>query len=152
MTSLELRIHPPLILILCLAIAYLLSHYLPVYTLPAFITQSYAYVSAAGVFIALLGIWQFRLAKTTIDPKRPDKVSNIVSSGIYRVTRNPMYLGMLLVLIAAVFKFADLSGALAIILFISYITLFQIKPEERMIEKLFGEQYLAYKNQVRRWL
>lgn len=135
-----------------MALAYVLSHYFPVYTLPAIITQSYVYVSTAGVLIALLGIWQFKVAKTTIDPKRPDKVSNIVSSGIYRLTRNPMYLGMLIVLIAAVFKFADLSGSLAIILFISYITLFQIKPEERMIEKLFGEEYLAYKNQVRRWL
>lgn len=152
MTFLELRIHPPIILILCMALAYVLSHYFPVYTLPAIITQSYVYVSTAGVLIALLGIWQFKVAKTTIDPKRPDKVSNIVSSGIYRLTRNPMYLGMLIVLIAAVFKFADLSGSLAIILFISYITLFQIKPEERMIEKLFGEEYLAYKNQVRRWL
>lgn len=152
MTYLELKIHPPIILILSIVMAYLLSRYLPVYHLPAILIQSYGYISVLGVLIALLGIWQFRQAKTTIDPKRPDKVSDIVSSGIYRLTRNPMYLGMVLILIAAVFKFADLSGVLAIIFFISYITFFQIKPEERMIETLFGDEYLAYKNKVRRWL
>ena len=132
--------------------AYVFSRYLPAYPMPEVLLQSYGYLSAMGVLVALLGIWQFRQAKTTIDPKRPDKVSNIVSSGIYRLTHNPMYLGMVLILIAAVFKFADWSGVVAIIFFISYITMFQIKPEERMIEKLFGEEYLAYKSKVRRWL
>ena len=152
MKYLELKVHPPIILIFSIAIAYLLSRYFPVYPLPTIMLQSYAYLSALGILVALLGIWQFRQAKTTIDPKRPDKVSNIVSSGIYRLTRNPMYLGMVFILIAAVCKFADWSGALAIIFFISYITFFQIKPEERMIEKLFGEEYLRYKAKVRRWL
>jgi protein-S-isoprenylcysteine O-methyltransferase Ste14 len=152
MKYLELKVHPPIILILSIGMAYLLSRFLPSYPIPVVIMQSYGYLSALGVLVALLGIWQFRQAKTTIDPKRPDKVSNIVSSGIYRLTRNPMYLGMVLILIAAVFKFANWSGVIAIIFFICYITLFQIKPEERMIGKLFGEEYLAYKSKVRRWL
>ena len=102
--------------------------------------------------VALAGIWEFRKAKTTINPTSPEKASYLVSGGIYRVTRNPMYLGMQFILIATIFKFGNYYGFIALPLFILYITQFQIKPEERIIEKIFGEEYCQYKKKVRRWL
>lgn len=152
MKVLELRIHPPIILLLSIALAYLCRHYLPLIALPVQITQFYWYLGAVGVLVAIAGIWQFRQASTTIDPAKPQKTSQLVTQGVYRFTRNPMYLGMVLVLIAAIVKLASLFGFIALITFILYITQFQIKPEERVIEGLFGKEYLEYKKRVRRWL
>jgi protein-S-isoprenylcysteine O-methyltransferase Ste14 len=109
-------------------------------------------MGASGMLVAFAGIWKFRKAKTTIDPTKPEKASYLVSGGIYRVTRNPMYLGMQLIIIAAIFKFGNYYGFIALPFFILYITQFQIKPEERIIERIFGEEYVLYKKKVRRWL
>jgi protein-S-isoprenylcysteine O-methyltransferase Ste14 len=109
-------------------------------------------MGASGMLVAFAGIWEFRKAKTTIDPTKPEKASYLVSGGIYRVTRNPMYLGMQLIIIAAIFKFGNYYGFIALPFFILYITQFQIKPEERIIEIIFGEEYVLYKKKVRRWL
>jgi protein-S-isoprenylcysteine O-methyltransferase Ste14 len=112
----------------------------------------YWYIGFTGVLVALAGIWEFRKAKTTINPTKPEKTSHLVSGGIYRVTRNPMYLGMVCIIIATIFKFGNYFGFIALPCFMLYITQFQIKPEERIIESIFGEQYVAYKKKVRRWL
>ena len=152
MKSLELKIHPPIILFICLCLVYGLSHYLPILALPSLLISMYKYVALAGVLAALSGLWEFRKAKTTIDPTKPGKTSHLVSSGIYRITRNPMYLGMVFIIIAAIFKFGNYYGFIALPVFIIYITQFQIKPEERIIEGIFGEVYVQYKKKVRRWL
>jgi protein-S-isoprenylcysteine O-methyltransferase Ste14 len=152
MKAFELKIHPPLILLFCLGLAFALSHYLPLIALPSILFGVYKYIAAAGVVMALSGIWEFRKAKTTITPTQPEKTSHLVTGGIYRVTRNPMYLGMQLIIIAAIFKFGNYYGFIALPCFILYITQFQIKPEERIIESIFGEEYVHYKKQVRRWL
>jgi protein-S-isoprenylcysteine O-methyltransferase Ste14 len=152
MKSLELKVHPPIVLLLSLAIAYGLSHYLPLLALPLMLSGLYWYIGCAGVFISLAGIWEFRKAKTTIDPTKPHRSSHLVSGGIYRVTRNPMYLGMQFIIIAAVFKFGNYYGFISLAFFILYITQFQIKPEEHIIEGIFGDEYVQYKKKVRRWL
>lgn len=152
MKSLELKIHPPIILLICLLMVYGLSHYLPLLALPSMLIGVHKYVALAGVLVALSGIWEFRKVKTTIDPTKPGKASHLVTNGIYRVTRNPMYLGMLLIIIAAVLKFANYYGFIALPFFVLYITTFQIKPEERCIEGIFGEEYMQYKKKVRRWI
>lgn len=130
MKALELKIPPLVILLLCLGLAYGLSHYLPILALPPILTDLFWYISGIGVLVALAGIWEFRKAKTTVDPTTPEKASNLVSGGIYRITRNPMYLGMLLIMLAAICKFANYSGFIALPVFMLYITHFQIKPEE----------------------
>ena len=151
MKALELRIHPPVILLLCLALVYGCSHYLPLLAMPSILFGVHWYISALGVLVALAGVWEFQKAKTTINPTKPETASYLVSGGIYRITRNPMYLGMQLIIIAAVFKFGNYFGFIVLPCFILYITQFQIKPEERIIERIFGEDYVLYKKKVRRW-
>jgi protein-S-isoprenylcysteine O-methyltransferase Ste14 len=87
-----------------------------------------------------------------VNPLKPQTASALVASGIYRYTRNPMYLGMLVVVVGWAVFLANVLSALAIVLFPAYITRFQIKPEERVLLSLFGEQYVHYSHQVRRWL
>lgn len=150
--ALELKVYPPIILLVCLSLAYGLSHFLPLLALPTILFGMHRYVALAGILLALSGIWEFRKAKTTINPTKPEKSSHLVTGGIYRITRNPMYLGMLFIIVAAIFKFGNYYGFIALPVFILYITQFQIKPEERIIESIFGEEYVRYKKQVRRWL
>lgn len=94
----------------------------------------------------------FRRAKTTVNPLKPQSSSSLVTWGIYAITRNPMYLGGLVILTGcAVF----LSNALAFLLlpaYILYINRFQIAPEERALTSLFGQEFAAYRSRVRRWL
>jgi len=105
-----------------------------------------------GILLAVTGVKEFKQHKTTISPLDPTKSSSLVASGVYQFTRNPMYLGMLLVLLG----WADLldtilafSGAVA---FFIYISFFQIKPEEDIMKKKFGQNFIQYCEKVRRWL
>lgn len=105
-----------------------------------------------GQGIAITGVVEFRRAKTTVNPIKVRSASSLVSGGIYRFTRNPMYLGMLLTLVGWA---AYLSNPLAILflpLFVLYINRFQIGPEERILASLFGAPYAAYMGKVRRWV
>jgi len=94
----------------------------------------------------------FRKQQTTIDPRYPHKTSSIVTGGIYNHTRNPMYLGLVLILSATSIYFATRFGFFVIAAFILYMNAFQIKPEEEALEKQFGKAYLNYKSKVRRWI
>jgi len=105
-----------------------------------------------GGVISAAGARAFRRAQTTINPMKPEKTSALVTEGIYRVTRNPMYVGLLCVLAGWAFYLAApwvLAGPAA---FFAYISRFQIAPEERVLSAMFGEAYAAYQAQVRRWL
>ena len=109
-------------------------------------------LAAAGVGIALLGVASFRRAGTTVNPLQPGSTSRLVVSGIYRRTRNPMYLGMLLVLLS---WGAFLGNALAFLPALAFIPLMnrlQIRPEERILAATFGPAFTAYRSTVRRWL
>lgn len=105
-----------------------------------------------GVLAVLSGLWQFKKAQTMVDPTHPDKASQLVTEGIYQYTSNPMYLGMALVLGAAVLKSGFVVSLVLLPLFIWYMTRFQIKPEEKVIQGIFAKEYTEYKLQVRRWL
>lgn len=106
----------------------------------------------AGAIIAGMGIVSFRRAKTTVNPMKPDSSSSLVVSGVYRLTRDPMYLGFLLILLGwAIF----ISNALAFLLlpsFVFYMNRFQIEPEEQALTSLFGPAFLSYRGRVRRWI
>ncbi|MEM6937918.1 MAG: isoprenylcysteine carboxylmethyltransferase family protein, partial [Pseudomonadota bacterium] len=97
-------------------------------------------------------ILAFRRARTTVNPLAPEKASAIVQAGPYRVTRNPMYLGMAIILLACVIGFGQPLNLVLLGLFIAYLTAFQIKPEERALEARFGDEYRRYRARVRRWL
>lgn len=105
-----------------------------------------------GAVISLAGVVSFRRARTTVNPLKPEKTSALVCSGIYRITRNPMYLGFLLVLTGWTVLLASGYAALGPVLFVAYITRFQILPEERVLTRLFGDEFTAYRSRVRRWL
>ena len=101
---------------------------------------------------SLAGVIEFRRARTTVDPTRPEHSSAIVSGGIYSLTRNPMYLGFLLILAAWAAWLGNLPACLALLAFVQYMNRFQIAPEERVLGARFGAPYEAYRQRVRRWL
>ena len=105
-----------------------------------------------AVIIIILSINKFRKIKTTISPLKPNKTSSLVKSGIYEYTRNPMYLGLLLMLVSIALFLKNFISFLIIPLFILFITKNQILPEEEALEKIFGEEYKNYKKKVRRWI
>lgn len=106
-------------------------------------------LSALVAFAAFLTFWR---ARTTINPLQPERASVLVTHGIYRFTRNPMYLSLLLLLVAYAsylgswMAFAGPAG------YVAYITRFQILPEERVLASKFGEEFAAYRRKVRRWI
>ena len=109
-------------------------------------------LAVAGAATIALGIASFQRARTTNNPMKPGSASSLVVSGVYAFTRNPMYLGLLLVIAGwAVF----LSNVLAFVflpVFVFYMNRFQIKPEERALTARFGQEFVAYKSRARRWL
>ena len=108
-------------------------------------------VLLAGVAICLAGVLSFRRARTTVNPLKPETASALVSSGVYRYTRNPMYLGFALVLTAWSIFLAWPPALLGVLGFVVYMNVFQIEPEERALAKLFGSEFTRYSSQVRRW-
>jgi protein-S-isoprenylcysteine O-methyltransferase Ste14 len=87
-----------------------------------------------------------------VDPHKPEKASSLVTSGVYRITRNPMYVALGLALGAWGIRLGSLLSMAGVVLFMLYITRFQIIPEERVMKEKFGEQFEAYQSRVRRWL
>ncbi|MGK0443350.1 MAG: protein-S-isoprenylcysteine O-methyltransferase Ste14 [Bermanella sp.] len=105
-----------------------------------------------GLLFILPAAFSFFNAKTTVDPRTPDKSRTLVISGLYTISRNPMYVGMLLCLISLSMAQGNIFSLLLSFLFAWYITHFQIKPEERFLTEKFGDQYVQYCQKVRRWL
>ena len=105
-----------------------------------------------GFGILFTAARSFKKHNTTINPIKIETASSLVVSGIFNYSRNPMYLGMALILLGLSLKFNLIGGLIFTTLFILFITNFQIKPEEKAMQKIFGEEFVNYKNKVRRWL
>lgn len=105
-----------------------------------------------GLLVFFLAVASFKRYKTTVNPLQPSKASHLVISGIFRFTRNPMYLGMALVLLSLSFKFNLLGGLIVTVFFIMFITKFQIIPEEEAMLSLFQDEFEIYKENTRRWI
>lgn len=103
-----------------------------------------------GLALAAIGSSLFRRAGTPVVPFERSTV--LVTNGPYRFTRNPMYLGLVLILLGVAALFGTLGAFLPIPVFVWIIHTRFIVGEERFLEEIFGEQYLAYKARVRRWL
>lgn len=109
-------------------------------------------LAVLGVSVALAGVMSFRANKTTVNPLTPAASAMLVSTGVYRFSRNPMYLGFLLILTGWA---VHLSNALAVWLlpvFVAYLNRFQIKPEEQALLAKFGPRFAQYMTAVRRWV
>lgn len=116
-------------------------------------------LAAAGIalaqisaVIALLAVANFRLVRTTINPFDPSRASALVTGGIFRITRNPMYLSLLLLLIAYAVRLDSWGEWLGPVFFATYVTRFQIIPEERILAAKFGASFLDYTSRTRRWI
>ena len=143
--SLELKVPPPLLAAIFAVAMWGLSRVMPVIE----ITRLYRVwaataVSAPGGCFAIGGLVAFRRARTTINPLKPESASALVDSGVYRITRNPMYVGLLCVLIAWAILLAGPLALLGPPAFLLYMNRFQIKPEEVALTKLFGDEYVAW--------
>ena len=150
---LKLRIPPPVYALLVVGVMWLLHSIFPIYQWIAAPWNKLAYVFiAVGLSLDLLAVGLFWKAKTTINPLRPDNSQHVVESGLYRYTRNPMYLGMLFVLTGISIWFGSVSVVIGLPLFVLLVTTQQIIPEEQTLTKKFGQSYLDYKHRVRRWL
>jgi protein-S-isoprenylcysteine O-methyltransferase Ste14 len=109
------------------------------------------FLLSVAVFVGISAIISFKKHKTTVNPTKPETSSTVVSSGIYSISRNPMYLAMLISLISLAYYLQHFATLPIILIFISYMTRFQIIPEEKMLTKIFGQQYVDYQKKVRRW-
>lgn len=109
-------------------------------------------LAATGTALAVAGIVAFRRQRTTVNPLTPDASTSVVSSGVYRVSRNPMYLGFLLTLAGWALYLGNAAAVLFLPAFVAWINRFQIQPEERTLLARFGPEYADYMARVRRWL
>jgi len=108
--------------------------------------------AAVGVFTSGLGVMAFRRARTTVNPTKPGATSFLVHSGIYSLTRNPMYLGFLLILCGWAILLCNALVFPFLPMFILYMNRFQIQPEERALKETFGATFTGYTARVRRWI
>ena len=153
MASLELKIPPPAVALVVGLSMWWVSRYGVLEGVPLAWRIGVALaVAAVGACFDVAGILAFRREKTTVNPMKPEKSAALVSSGVYRITRNPMYVGMVFILLAWAVYLASPWALFGPLAFAAYITRFQIKPEERVLAARFGDEFASYTARVRRWL
>jgi protein-S-isoprenylcysteine O-methyltransferase Ste14 len=153
MHTLELRIPPPVVALLTAGAMWGVSLAAPLMSMPERLRMLAGIaIALAGVATAISGVVAFRRAKTTVNPLRPETSSSLVTFGIYRFTRNPMYAGLTLVLLGWAVYLASVWALPGPVVFVLYMTRFQVVPEERVLMGLFGATYSEYQAKVRRWI
>lgn len=150
---LELKIPPVVATFLCLAAMAWISRLAPSLSRPFPGRLALALgLAALGAGLGLAGVATFLATRTTVNPHRPAATSALVVRGVYRFTRNPMYLGLLLMLLAAAAYLAHPLAGAVLPVFVLYLNRFQILPEERALRARFGDAFAAYAKTVRRWI
>ena len=153
MSFLELRIPPVLLALIVGGLMAGLSLAVPAAYLPVpWRVPISIGCCVLGAAIAIVGVLAFRRHRTTVNPLALDKSASLVSAGIYRVSRNPMYLGLLVALIGWGVYLANAAVLLWLPVFVLYMNRFQIRPEERSLSRLFGTEFDSYAKTVRRWI
>jgi protein-S-isoprenylcysteine O-methyltransferase Ste14 len=151
--TLELKIPPLVLVIIAALIMWLGAVYLPALNFRFPFQSAVSWViGLSGALASALGVIEFRRAKTTVDPTKPNSASSLVRTGIYRCTRNPMYVGFLLILTGWAVAVANVASFLILPAFVVYMNRFQIKPEERALASIFGHDFKAYCTEARRWI
>lgn len=153
MRALELRIPPPVVTLLCAGLMLLAARALPGWgwNTPTLQPLGIA-IGIGGIALDVWSVLLFFRARTTINPLRPTNTSKVLQDGVYRYTRNPMYLGMLLLLLGFAIYLAHPLAFSVLPVFVVTITRLQIMPEERLLTIKFGAEYMSYMSRVRRWL
>jgi protein-S-isoprenylcysteine O-methyltransferase Ste14 len=153
MQSLELRIPPLLVWLVIAGAMFGVAYSAPRLSFTLSGSSAIALTLAAlGGAVAFSGVVAFHEKRTTVNPLTPSASSSVVSSGVYRVSRNPMYLGLLLALGGWAVYLSNAGAALLLPAFVAYMTQYQIKPEERALVAKFGSEFEQYMSRVRRWL
>jgi protein-S-isoprenylcysteine O-methyltransferase Ste14 len=147
------KVPPPIILLLSGIAMWFIAHSEYAYA----ISNPFALImalslAAIGIYISASAIRQFKTAETTISPLQPDSATSLVHKGIFGKTRNPMYLGLFLVLLGWAAWLQSMSNAIVLLAFVLWLTELQIKPEEAALRKVFGQGYIDYCKRVRRWI
>ncbi|PWT86326.1 MAG: protein-S-isoprenylcysteine methyltransferase [Proteobacteria bacterium] len=153
MRALELKVPPPAIAFLVGAAMWFAAQQRFALELPLVVRiVAFVIIALAGGATALAGDLEFKRARTTINPFKPENSTALVTSGIYRFTRNPMYVGLTLVVLGWAAFLCSAWALLGPVIFVLYISRFQIAPEERALSAKFGAAYTEYAGRVRRWL
>lgn len=155
MRALELKIPPPLWLAVSAVLMYGATWAFPQWRWPlpfAMRTMLAGMWGVAGVGMAVLGALAFRRHRTTVNPLQPQATTQLVTTGLFAHSRNPMYLGMVLCLTGWAVWLTHPLALFGVVLFIACLHWFQIKPEERILLHKFGEPYAQYLRRVRRWI
>jgi protein-S-isoprenylcysteine O-methyltransferase Ste14 len=153
MRSLELKIPPPLAALLLAVMMWLTPSFAGVLDVPFAMRVALAVALVlCGLIISVSGIVQFRRARTTINPIKASASTSLVCNGVYRFTRNPMYVGLFLSLLGWAVYLSNPLSLIFLLVYVWFIARFQIMPEERILLELFGEPYAAYMKRVRRWV
>jgi protein-S-isoprenylcysteine O-methyltransferase Ste14 len=147
----SLMVHPPIIALLCIGIAYLLGRLIPLpFAAPAILRYIGLALTVVGVLLGIGAFIEFQKARTTVDPH--GSTTQLVISGIYHFTRNPMYLGLLLIVIGLPLYFGLFWGIVTAPVFIFVMDHLVIQHEEIYLERKFKEAYIDYRSRVRRWV
>ena len=148
----ELRIPPALVFIVFAGLMWVLDTFLAVGDFDFFGRIWLAGVLLLLAFlVAAIALIQFYLTRTSVDPLHPAKSTKLVTNGIYQISRNPMYLALLMLLLALGLWLGNAFNTLTAAGFVYYMNAFQIKPEEQHLQKIFGGEYKQYCTLVRRW-
>ena len=150
---LELKILPPIVALIAAGLMWLVSNKLGVasFDIP-YKKVGCGSLVVLGLAVDFSALWRFRQAKTTVNPIRPNNASALVTSGIYQYTRNPMYVGNFIFLSAYLLWLGSPYNVVALALYVLYMNHFQIRPEERVLQNMFGDEYTAFCSKVRRWI
>lgn len=147
----DVKIHPPILTLIYLVIAFLLTWVLPLpFVVPALLKVIGFFLVVIGVLFGSAAFYAFSQVRTTLNPH--GSVSTIVTNGIYRFTRNPIYLAFLLMLIGFPLNSGSYWGVVLAPFMMWSMNKLVIEKEEAYLEKKFGEIYSSYKSRVRRWL
>ena len=150
----HLRIPPPIVALIGILLIFLSKDYILILYLHPHLQNTLSILFLIiGFVIIFSATKEFKKSETTVNPMKPETSTSLVTSGIFKYTRNPMYLGLTSILLASCFYFSSLLGFIVYVpLFILYITVFQIIPEEETMKGLFNDEYLDYCSKVRRWI
>lgn len=144
-------VHPPVVALLFIIVAYFLGRFILIpFVMPSILRYVGIAVAIIGVLLGIGAFLEFQKARTTLDPH--GSTTQIVTSGLYRFTRNPIYLGFLLVIIGLPLYLGYIWGIVIAPLYIFLMNHLVIQHEEAYLERKFGEPYTSYTSRVRRWL
>jgi len=145
------RIYPPVWLLFAFAAMYSLNRWVPLLEINAAMTSwpSWALL-APGFLLVIIPAVSFRRAKTGVKPF--SKSTKLITTGLYRFSRNPIYLGMALALAGAAIKLGSLGAWIPVPLFVWIIQRQFIRNEEIFLTGIYGDEYREYMTKVRRWI